>query len=98
MALPCEGWKNKSGTAERSCLCGTWKQHWINNSGKTWPSTCSVAGCSNAATLGAHVYNADVTGEKIVPMCDSCNKRNDEFSLKGGVTLVTANKSKSCEA
>lgn len=96
MGLPCDGWKNKVGTGERSCSCGTWSQHWINFSNKKWPKTCSVSGCSNEATLGAHVYNHNVSGERIVPMCNSCNKLKDEFSLKGGVTAVHANQSKTC--
>ena len=90
-------WKNKSGTGVRSCSCGSWKQHWINFSHKTWPMQCSVAGCTNAPSLGAHVINAAVNGEKIVPMCDSCNKRTDYFNLKGGITLVSANRSETCE-
>ena len=91
------GWKNKVGTAERACKCGSWKNHWIKFSGKSWPSTCSVSGCNNKATVGAHVYNKNVSGEKIIPACDSCNKRADAFSLKAGVTLVSANKSETCE-
>jgi hypothetical protein len=97
MNLPKNGWKNKEGTGERTCKCKTWKQHWINNSDNTWPEKCSIEDCNNSATLGAHVYNSDVTGEWIVPACDSCNKLSGEFSLKNNVTLVSANKSKTCE-
>ncbi len=91
------GWKNKKGTGDRSCKCGSWKQHWINNSGKAWPDKCSVSGCNNVATLGAHIINSDVSGEYIVPACDSCNKLSSEFNLKGEITLVPANKQKTCE-
>lgn len=97
MSLPCNGWKNKVGTSDRSCSCGSWKQHWINNSGKQWPVYCSVTGCSNRATLGAHIYNSNAEGEWIAPMCDSCNKNSNEFSLTGGITLVPANKAKTCD-
>ena len=97
MGLTCFGWKNKVGTQGRECKCGSWKQHWINNSGKRWPEKCSVSGCNNAATLGAHIYNSDVAGERIMPACPICNKRTDEFMLKSGVTLVLANKQKTCE-
>lgn len=90
------GWKNKKGTAERACLCGTWKKHWLNFSGETWPRVCSVDGCWNEPTLGAHVINANVTGEQIVPMCASCNNLSGSFNLLG-VRLVSANKSKTCE-
>ncbi|WNC17909.1 hypothetical protein [Brevibacillus brevis] len=91
------GWKNKKGTGGRSCNCGSWKDHWINNSGKSWPSTCSIANCNNRPTLGAHVINSNVSGEKIIPACDSCNKLNGEFTLKGGITLVSANKQQTCQ-
>lgn len=29
MGLTCKGWKNKNGTSERNCKCGSWKDHWI---------------------------------------------------------------------
>lgn len=92
-------WKNKSGTGNRSCKCGSWKQHWINYSRKGWPDVCSVVGCNNAATLGAHVFCTDrnVSGEFIIPACDSCNKSNREFNLKDDVTLAPANKQETCE-
>jgi hypothetical protein len=97
MSLPADGWKNKAGTGNRSCRCGSWKQHWINATGKSWPKKCSIAGCDNDATLGAHIVNSKVSGGKIAPACDSCNKLSGEFSLKGGVTLVSANKQETCE-
>ena len=96
MTLPNKGWKNKSGTANRSCSCGSWKNHWINNSEKAWPSECSVWGCTNKATLGAHVINSEVSGERIVPVCDSCNKLSGEFTL-GKATLVPAKKQTTCQ-
>ena len=89
--LPTSGWKNKGGTEDRECAsCGSWKKHWIRLSGKSWPTQCSFAACYNSASLGAHVINSKVSGEKIVPACDSCNKLKSTFSLKGGVTLVQA--------
>lgn len=90
-------WKNKNGTGDRYCNCGSWKNHWINNSGKHWPIECSVLGCNNIATLGAHIINKNVSGEYIVPVCNSCNKLDSEFDLKGGVMLVSANKQKTCD-
>lgn len=97
MSITAKGWKNKGGTGSRSCKCASWKNHWINNSDKAWPSTCSVLGCSNSATLGAHVFNTSVTGERIMPACNSCNKLSGVFDLKGGIRLVEANKQKTCE-
>jgi len=97
MGITASGWKNKKGTADRACSCGTWKQHWLNFSKKSWPSACSVQSCSNSPTLGGHVINSEVTGEKIIPMCDSCNGLSGSFNLDGGVTLVSANKSETCD-
>ena len=96
MGLPNNGWANKKGTASRDCNCGSWKQHWINFTKDEWPSTCSVFGCNSSAELGAHVYHPDVEGERIAPMCDSCNKKTDIINLKGSTKLPKANISQTC--
>jgi hypothetical protein len=96
MSIPTTGWKNKNGTANRSCNCGTWKQHWINYAKKSWPTSCSVKGCSTVPSLGAHVINANATGERIVPMCDSCNGLSGTFTLKEKITVPSANTSETC--
>lgn len=99
MSITASGWKNKGGTGERSCKCGSWKNHWVDSSGKSWPTQCSVLGCNNSATLGAHVFNIDrgVCGEYIIPACNSCNSLSSEFNLKGSITLVPANQQKTCK-
>lgn len=97
MTLTADNWKNKRGTKERDCRCGSWKQHWINMSGEAWPSLCCVAGCTNPASVGGHIINPDVSGEYIVPMCESHNGVDCSFDLKGDITLVSANKSRTCE-
>lgn len=97
MIFKSDYYKNKNGTAERKCKCGSWKQHWLNFSGEKWPEKCSVWGCNNTATLGAHVYSvASSTAEYIIPACDSCNKRSDEFQLSSFTKKVSANQSKTC--
>lgn len=55
--------------------------------------------CNNKATSSADIFNtaSDVTGEYIVSACDSCNKLDGEFDLKGGITLISANTQKTCE-
>jgi hypothetical protein len=98
MSITAEGWKNKGGTSARSCKCGNWAQHWVNHSGKSWPAECSVSGCSSKATLGAHVINRSVAGERIAPMCGSCNGLTGSFTLKGGVTLPSASPAETCGA
>jgi hypothetical protein len=90
MTLPRNGWKNAVGTAEDSCPCDTWTDHWKNNTNKSWPSSCSVESCTNSADVGAHVDNPRAQGTWIVPMCNSCNGTGGTFNLKGGVTLVPA--------
>lgn len=95
--IPTTGWSNKVGTTGRSCVCGSWKQHWINISNQRWPSVCAVAGCTNPPALGGHIISSCVDGERIVPLCDSCNKHNGEFELKDGTHVPSANKSLTCE-
>ena len=91
-----ENWKNKNGTGDRSCNCGSWEKHWINFSGEKWPDKCSVRGCTNKPTLGAHVIHSSVSGERIVPMCDSCNKNTKPFNLKASTAFADADTSKTC--
>lgn len=90
-------WKNKNGTSERFCKCGSWKDHWLNFSNKEWPEKCSFANCNNKAELGAHIYDTKDHKEFIVPACSSCNKIKEEFNLKTFTRLVSANKSETCE-
>lgn len=97
MALTILMWKNKGGTGDRNCKCGSWKQHWLNYSGQRWPKECAVLGCKQEPTLGAHVISFAKKGERIVPMCASCNKRKDSFNLKQGIKDVSANRSETCE-
>lgn len=97
MSLVILPWKNKGGTGERNCKCGSWKRHWLNFSGQKWPKECSVKGCNNEPTLGAHVISYTKKGERIVPMCAACNKRTDSFALKKNAVDVSANRSETCE-
>lgn len=96
MGISASGWSNKNGTSNRNCNCGSWKNHWLKFSKKIWPESCSVKECTNKATLGAHIINPNVDGERIVPMCDSCNQKNNIFTLKGKVNLPSANIAKTC--
>jgi hypothetical protein len=96
ISIPAAGWSNKGEAADRVCRCGTWKNHWINFVRESWPATCSVLGCSGTPTLGGHVINKRVSGEWIVPMCDSCNQRVDTFKLKIFITVPSAIESKTC--
>ena len=90
-------WKNKNGTSNRKCKCGSWEKHWMNFSETKWPDKCSVKGCTNKAELGAHVYEEGTPKEYIIPMCKECNQRTDEFDIKKGITPVDANKCNTCK-
>lgn len=90
-------WKNKKGTGKRSCECGSWKQHWLNLSGKSWPLKCSVEKCSSPPEVGGHIIQVGQSQEQVVPLCHSCNSRDDTFYLGMGVTPVGANKAKTCK-
>lgn len=89
--------KNKNGTSERSCSCGSWKNHWLNFSNQKWPTACSVFKCNNSAEVGAHIIvtNTNDKSEYIIPMCKKCNARTDEFTIKKG-RRVFANISETC--
>ena len=95
-------WKNKGGTSQLpSCGCGSWKNHWLNDSGRDWPRECSCDGCHGKAEDGGHIVSAtNGRGDVyIVPMCKSCNSpyNTKSFFLKPGTVLVAANKQKICE-
>jgi hypothetical protein len=95
---PIVGWRNRKSADTRNCACGTWKQHWLNYSGRGWPTSCSVMRCNNPPTVGAPVINSNVAGESIVPMCAACNKLADEFILKINAIAVSANPAETCAA
>ena len=97
MILTTIGWSNERGNGSRFCKCDSWKKHWLNSSKIPWPESCSVHDCSNTPTLGGHIINPNVTGERIVPICDSCNQLTNPFNLKGRIMLVSANRSKACD-
>ncbi|WII73405.1 hypothetical protein QJS83_05920 [Bdellovibrio sp. 22V] len=88
------GWKNKGGTANRSCAkCGSWRDHWQKKALVVWPIYCAVQGCTSRAMLGAHVHNKEISGERIIPMCHECNTKDENviFSIKPGTQYPSAN-------
>ncbi|MBI3551057.1 MAG: hypothetical protein HY077_00945 [Elusimicrobia bacterium] len=97
MGFPATGWKIQSDIRFKTCKCGSWNQHWLTVSRRTWPAVCSVPGCFNKATQGARVVNPGDPGAYIIPACDSCNARADAFAVKNGTIFVDADKAKTCE-
>ncbi len=70
--------KNLIGTSDKSCpTCGSWLRHWEKLSGCV-ADECSA--CTNKATVGGHVKKLSSYEHYITPLCDSCNKRIDEFN------------------
>jgi len=97
MSLPAENWRPMRETIDMYCKYESMKKHWIKVSGKEWPGICSVSGCNNPATIGAHLVNQEVKTEIIIPLCDACNQVNKELNLKSGTTVVMAALCNSCK-
>lgn len=88
--------KNVSGTGDRSCGCGSWKDHWIKFSGAHW-GECQSGACRNAATVGAHVIIVGGDGtHKILPLCDAHNRSAEVQTVWQNAVLVSANVSQTC--
>ena len=89
-------WKNEKKTSNRVPPNDSWIDFWKENSGEKCPEECSVQGCSDIATDGAHVICDEIAGEYIIPMCKKCNNPNntESFKLKIGTVAVSANASK----
>ena len=84
------GWRNANGTSKDvDNTCGSWKQHYIEETGLPWPDTCRHRGCNNIAEDGCHIFNPTKFGTKvyIVPLCKACNHIKGPFSLKNNTVL-----------
>lgn len=83
--------KNVSGTSGRKCnCCNSWKGHWEKMT-KEKAVSCSRKGCTNKATVGAHIIRkAPDSTWRIVPFCHECNKRNGVMELNKGIRTVSA--------
>ncbi len=71
--------KNKKGTVEKNPPSGygSWLGFWESEKGKK-STSCEVSGCNNSAVLGGHVIKSGGYGkEYILPMCHSCNNKED---------------------
>ncbi|MDR2700301.1 MAG: hypothetical protein LBC12_05790 [Nitrososphaerota archaeon] len=88
-------WKNIIGTADRKPKSGydSWLDFYEQNSGKS-SKTCKVKGCTNKATVGAHVRKARLRKNQdrswyIVPLCHSCTHIEDMFELNADASPVS---------
>ena len=61
---------------------GPWKEIWKKYSGTCeWPKLCRVLGCSNDASIGAHVGINTNERYYILPMCNNC-RFNGDYIIK----------------
>ena len=72
--------KNLNGTSKKNppAGCSCWLNFWVQKTGR---KAGECAHCSNPATLGGHVKPVNGSLTYIVPLCDACNKRTDEFTV-----------------
>ncbi len=84
--------KNLKGTDDRKPLgYNSWLDFWETKTGEK-ANECKSLSCNVRHDLvGAHVIKADSNDGKwyIIPLCQTCNKRDDEFWVSG--TLVPVN-------
>lgn len=88
---------NVKGTSERTCSCGSWKNHWVKVSGREWPVFCSESTCLNEAEVGAHVCFRKGGQTYIVPLCHEHNMANGSIEIPEDAVLVSANVAETCE-
>lgn len=72
----------------------SWISYWQKFTGNH-RTTCAHLGCSNQATVGAHVEFLDQLGPRgiyIVPLCSSCNnwRNGDQMTIDSRTALVEA--------
>lgn len=87
---------NVSGTSDRKCDCGSWKNHWINFSKKEWPALCSESTCLNEATVGAHVCLQRGGKSFIIPLCYEHSAVTEAIEISDDTVMVPSNVSETC--
>lgn len=90
--------KNVPNTSGLTCNCKSWLDHWEKFGGKK-ADYCVVNGCSEKATVGAHIKvlnDSNYTETYILPMCQGHNQTDKELIVRGGFPLVSADPKKTC--
>lgn len=91
--------KYSSGARAKSCICGSWLEHWKKYSDEPLSIFCAVLDCIQKPEVGSHVQKdgADDTGRYIVPLCRSHNDRYwSSYYITETVTLVSADVDRTC--
>ena len=60
---------------------GNWKKYWQDHTNRSF-GTCQTLGCSDPATVGAHVYIKGLHQNFILPTCQGCNM-NPTYAYTG---------------
>ena len=93
--------KNIKMTSDKPCSCGSWLKHWEKFSALSF-AYCSVSSpnCMNKDLVGAYVRKVDSDDKKwyIVPLCSAHSKDAGILEISDNITLIPANKSKTCES
>jgi hypothetical protein len=89
--------KNAVGTANETCKCATWLDHWKKFSGQTPPTYCVVDKCYHTDLVGAHVKVVGWNTVYILPLCKEHNQSTETMSVPDGWKLVPANKKETCD-
>lgn len=90
--------KNRNGTSDTKCKCGSLLDHWKKFSNTT-VTYCSEKACTGKELLGAHVQKADSSDQKwyIIPLCNTHNQSTKELEVVDSTVFVSANKKETCE-
>lgn len=85
--------KNLIGTGGRTPDgYSSWLAYWEAKTGRK-ATECNRIGCSEKSNLvGAHVKKVGAGDDSwyIVPLCQGCNKRTDEFYVSGPLVAVNS--------
>lgn len=87
--------KNVNGSGRYTAPKGysSWLDYWNDHAGHK-AYRCSATDCHHRGNLvGAHVQKAYSSDNKwyIVPLCSSCNQRNDTFEVDETLVPVPSN-------
>lgn len=87
-------YKNLNGTSDRNCPDGhsSWLNYYMTQNGLRVTPKCGHKGCTNLATVGAHVKKAESVDNSwyIIPSCFSCNRTSTPFEINANISPVRA--------
>lgn len=94
--------KNLGCTQERTCNCGSWKNHWIHYQDgglvHSLSASCSVVGCDGKFERGTRVKRG--AGDQdcfVVPMCSEHDDQVGELlQISEGTIFVSADPRRTC--